>query len=165
MKRLNSVLLIGAMLASVLSGCGNPQTSEDSPKKVKPSANTTQNSIPQDAPGQNDSPQDVPNQNDTKQFAQQISKITSTHNDDGTVHSLVDTYEYDDNHGLRSHKETADGRLYKDNTYDGSLELLIYTRVKGEGTQYGYNNNTAAFTGSVGNYRSVTIEAAEQIAA
>lgn len=126
MKRLNSIILIGAMLASVLAGCGNPQASEDSPKKERePSANTTQNSSAQDEPSQNDNPQDAPNQNDTKQLAQQISKITYTYNGDGTVYSLVDTYEYDDNHGIRSHKQTVDGALYKDNTYDGSLSLPL----------------------------------------
>ncbi|MBE6924877.1 MAG: hypothetical protein E7466_06560 [Ruminococcaceae bacterium] len=133
MKRLSISILICSIFVSLLVGCSSKQDLESKHYKSitlgtnpthtdnAPAASVTTNN-PQGNPSPDNIPQDVPDHNDTTLLAQKITKITYSFHDDGTTYSVVEAFEYDSSRGIRSHKQTINGVLFKDYTYDGSLD-------------------------------------------
>lgn len=101
MKRFILVLLACCVMLILLAACGNTPDKEG----TKPST-----------------------QNEAVSGTPKILKIEFSVHDDGTEYSVVDSYEYDEDHFIQGYTRTIDGVLMRQYTFDGSIDRPLSIR-------------------------------------
>lgn len=99
MKRFILVLLACCVMIMLLAACANTPAKEDTKTQI---------------------------QNEAVSGTPKISKITFSIHDDGTVYSVVDAYEYSDDHLIQGYTRTINGVLMRQYTFDGSYDRPLF---------------------------------------